>query len=224
MSVKVAVGWSGGKDSVFALYRVLESGDFEVVKLLTTLTKDYDRVSIHGVRRILLEKQAHALGLPLDEMFISKNASNEEYEETMVAFLSRYKALGVGSVVFGDIFLREVRAYREKLLFKVGMKGVFPLWGENTAALAHQFISEGFKAVVTSVDSTVLSMNYVGRSFDEQFLADLPESVDPCGENGEFHSFVYDGPLFREKVPFQKGQVVLRENRFYYCDLLPAET
>ena len=216
------VAWSGGKDSAFALYEILIAKSYEVLELLTTVTEDYDRISIHGVRCVLLEQQARSLGFPLEKMLISKGASDEEYEREMLRILTRYLASGVFSVVFGDIFLEDVRKYREGILSKVGMKGIFPLWKRDTRQLARTFIDLGFKAVITVVDSKVLGKEFVGRRYDTQFLAALPANVDPCGENGEFHSFVYDGPIFSERVPFTKGEIVLRENRFYYCDLVPS--
>jgi uncharacterized protein (TIGR00290 family) len=216
-----AIGlWSGGKDSALALYEILESGSYEVLELLTTVAKDYDRISIHGVRRVLLEQQAKALRIPLEQMFITKGASDAEYEGELLKTLKRHRDNGVFSVVFGDIFLGDVRKYREQILEKIGMNGIFPLWKKGTKELALKFINLGFKAVITSVDSNVLGKDFVGREYDEQFLSDLPADVDPCGENGEFHSFVYDGPIFHEKVSFTKAEKVLRENRFYYCDLL----
>jgi len=211
-----------GKDSALALHETLESGRYEVRELLTTVTRDYDRISIHGVRSVLLEKQAKALGFPLEKTFISKGASDEEYENEVVKALRRQRDAGVSSEVFGDIFLEDIRKYREQMLAKVGVNGVFPLWKKDTQTLARRFISLGFKAVVTSVDSEVLVEDFVGREYDLGFLSDLPKGVDPCGENGEFHSFVYYGPIFRGRVSFTKGAKVLRDNRFYYCDLVPV--
>jgi uncharacterized protein (TIGR00290 family) len=170
----------------------------------------------------LLEQQAKALRIPLEEMFITKGASDAEYESELLKVLGRHQANGVFSVVFGDVFLEDVRKYRKRILEKVGMNGIFPLWKKDTKDLARTFINLGFKAIITSIDSNVLGKDFVGREYDEQFLSDLPANVDPCGENGEFHSFVYDGPIFRERVLFTKGEVVLRDNRFYYCDLLPV--
>jgi len=219
---KVIVSWSGGKDSALALYEVLETGNYEVLELLTTVTKDYDRVSIHGVRRVLLEQQARSLGFELEKMIISKGASDEDYEREMLKVLTRHQTNGVFSVVFGDIFLEDVKKYRERMLSKIGMRGVFLLWKRDTRQLARTFIDLGFKAVITMVDSNFLGKDFAGRTFDAQFLSDLPSNVDPCGENGEFHTFVYDGPMFHEKILFTKGEIVLRENRFYYCDLIPS--
>ncbi|MHC4511395.1 MAG: Dph6-related ATP pyrophosphatase, partial [Planctomycetota bacterium] len=175
----------------------------------------------HGVRRTLLEQQARVLGLPLEIVFISKNASNGEYESQMRQVLTRYLAVGVRSVVFGDVFLAELREYRQEKLAAIGMEGLFPLWQRDTARLACAFIASGFRAVVTSADSNLLESTCVGRDFDEQFLSVLPLAVDPCGENGEFHSFVYDGPTFERPIAYTAGEVVLRENGFHYCDLLP---
>jgi uncharacterized protein (TIGR00290 family) len=222
MKEKVVVAWSGGKDSALALFEVLKTNRYEVLELFTTVTQDYDRVSIHGVRSVLLEQQARSLGFPLEKMFISKGTSDAEYESILQKALNRHRINGVFSVVFGDIFLEDVRKYREGILSKVGMKGIFPLWKKDTRQLARTFIDLGFKAVITVVDSKVLDKEFVGREYDAQFLVSLPANVDACGENGEFHSFVYDGPIFSEKIFFTKGEIVLRENRFYYCDLVPT--
>ncbi|KPK35643.1 MAG: ATP-binding protein [Phycisphaerae bacterium SG8_4] len=222
MKEKVLLAWSGGKDAALALHELRKSGQYEVTALLTTITRDYDRVCMHGVRSILLEQQAESLGLPVETMFISKNASNEEYESSMRQILEKYQAQGVCGVVFGDIFLQDLRQYREERLSQIGMKGLFPIWKRDTAELACTFIDLGFQAVVTCADSNLLDSTLVGRPFDEQFLSMLPEAVDPCGENGEFHSFVCDGPMFQQQIPHATGEVVLRENGFYYCDLVPA--
>ena len=222
MGEKVVVAWSGGKDSALALYEILKTNRYEVLELLTTVTQDYDRISIHGVRRVLLEQQARSLGFPLEKMFVSKGVSDAEYESILLKSLNGHRTNGVFSVVFGDIFLEDVRKYREGILSKVGMKGIFPLWKRDTRQLARAFVDLGFKAVITCVDSKSLGKDFVGREFDRQFLADLPFNVDPCGENGEFHSFVYDGPIFSERIFFTKGEIVLRESRFYYCDLVPT--
>jgi len=222
MREKVIVAWSGGKDSALALYEILNAKSYEVLELLTTVTEDYDRISIHGVRRVLLEQQARSLSFPLEKMFVSKGVSDAEYESILLKSLNGHRTNGVFSVVFGDIFLEDVRKYREGILSKVGLKGIFPLWKRDTRQLARTFIDLGFKAVITCVDSKSLGRDFVGREFDRQFLADLPFNVDPCGENGEFHSFVYDGPIFSERIFFTEGEIVLREKRFYYCDLVPT--
>jgi uncharacterized protein (TIGR00290 family) len=219
---KTILSWSGGKDSALALYEVQMSRDCEIVALLTTITEGYDRSSMHGIRRSLIEQQADVVGVPLEKVPLSRVSSNEEYESRMREILERYKARGVSSVVFGDIFLEDVRRYREDKLASIGMKGVFPLWGKETAGLARTFLGLGFKAVITCVDSEQMDPSHAGRAFDEQMLTSLPTSVDPCGENGEFHSFVHDGPIFRHPILFSKGEVVLREERFAYCDLIPT--
>ena len=224
MKEKVLLAWSGGKDAAMSLHELRKSGQYEVTALLTTITQDYDRVCMHGVRSVLLEQQAESIGVPAETMFISKNASNEEYESGMRQILEKYKAQGVCGVVFGDIFLEDLRKYREEKLSQIGMKGFFPIWKRDTAELACAFIDLGFEAVVTCADSNLLDSTLVGRPFDDQFLSMLPHAVDPCGENGEFHSFVFDGPLFEQQIPHTTGEVVLRENGFYYCDLLPAAT
>jgi uncharacterized protein (TIGR00290 family) len=224
MAEKILFCWSGGKDSALALYEIQQNETYEIVALLTTVTEDYDRISMHGIRRVLLEHQAESLNYSLEEVFISKNTSQEEYESTMRDILTKYLNCGVASIVFGDIFLEDVRKYREDNLSKIGMKGVFPLWKRDTSELAHTFIQLGFKAVITCVDTHVLDKTFVGRAFDEEFLSELPPHVDPCGENGEFHSFVFDGPIFRRRILHTTGEVVLRDNRFYYCDVIPVST
>ena len=223
MTEKVLVSWSGGKDSALALYELRTAGGYEACALLTTVTEEYDRISMHGVRRVLLEQQAASLGLPLEEVLISADMSSEGYGARMRAVLERHQARGVSSVVFGDVFLEDVRTYREDNLSKVEMRGVFPLWGRDTGELARTFVDLGFEAVITCVDTHILDGGFVGRAFDRQFLSELPAGVDPCGENGAFHSFVYDGPVFGERIAYTKGEMVLRENRFQYCDLMPVQ-
>lgn len=217
----VLVSWSGGKDSTLALHAILKDNSYRIAALLTTVTEDYDRISMHGVRRILLERQAASLGFPLEKVLIPKHASNVEYEANMERVLTKYKEQGVSSVVFGDIFLQDIRTYREEKLAPLGMKGIFPLWKRDTRELAHSLITLGFHAITTCVDIQMLGQQFVGRVLDERFLAELPPTVDACGENGEYHSFVYDGPLFTKKIAYTPGEIVLRDNRFCYCDLLP---
>jgi uncharacterized protein (TIGR00290 family) len=219
---KVLVSWSGGKDSAIALHEIIISQEYAISALLTTLTEDYDRISIHGVRRVLLEQQAATLGFPLEKVFIPKDSSNEEYEARMGQVLARYKNSGITAVVFGDIFLDDLRKYREEKLAGLAMKGIFPIWKRDTHELAYSLIPLGFKAITTCVDTQVLGHQFVGRIIDKQFLDELPPGVDACGENGEYHSFVYDGPIFKEPVCCTVGKIVLRENRFCYCDLIPA--
>lgn len=185
------------------------------------MTQDYDRISIHGVRRILLEQQVEAIGLQLEKIFIKKGASNVDYEAEFIGSLKKYADCGISSVVFGDIFLEDVRRYREELVTKVGLQAVFPLWKKDTLELARDFVDCGFNAVITVVDSNVLGKEFVGREYDKEFISDLPKGVDSCGENGEFHSFVYNGPNFKKPVKFIRGKVQLREKRFWYCDIIP---
>jgi uncharacterized protein (TIGR00290 family) len=222
MIEKILLCWSGGKDSAFALHELQKANRFEVAALITTVTEGYDRISMHGVRRTLLEQQAASLGIPLEKVVISQQATNEEYGTKMQALLESYLLQGITKVAFGDLFLEDLRKYREKNLAKIGMSGVFPIWKRDTTAMAREFISLGFRTVICCVDAEALDGKFVGRNFDAEFLAELPKAVDPCGENGEFHSFVYDGPIFKNQIPFEKGEIVLRDKRFYYCDLIPT--
>jgi uncharacterized protein (TIGR00290 family) len=221
MKEKIIFTWSGGKDSAMALHELKKNAGYEIAALLTTVTEDYDRISMHGVRRELLEAQAASLGIPLEKVLISRQSLNEDYESRMRTALERYKAEGITSVAFGDIFLEELRRYREDNLAKIGMKGIFPLWKRRTSDLARAFIHAGFRAVITCVDSEVLDKRFAGREFDEAFLSELPSGIDPCGENGEFHSFVYDGPIFENGIRHTRGEMVLRDQRFWYLDLIP---
>lgn len=215
------MSWSGGKDSCLALYEIQRTSLYRVAALLTTVTRDYDRISMHGVRRVLLERQAAALGLPLHEVFIAKDATNQEYEAKMEEALSPYRERGIESVVFGDLFLDEIRAYREQFLAQHRMRGLYPVWGRDTTELIRGFIGLGFKAVITCVDGKVLDASFAGMMLDDDFLSALPPHVDPCGENGEFHTFVFDGPIFREPVSFSAGEKVARDF-FWFCDLVPT--
>jgi len=222
MKKNILMSWSGGKDSSLALYEIQKSRNYEVTALITTVTSDYDRVSMHGLRTNLLDEQVGSLDIPLQKVFISKNASNEEYESRFNEVLLNYKESGIRDVVFGDLFLEEIKKYREDLLGKIGMECVFPIWKRDTVKLAKRFIGLGFKAVTVCIDSNVLGKEFAGREFDEHFLEDLPRGIDPCGENGEFHTFVYDGPIFRKPIDHSLGEIVLRDERFYYCDILPV--
>lgn len=220
MSEPVLLSWSGGKDSALALHALRQMPGVEVAGLLTTVTEDYDRISMHGVRRTLLERQAAEAGLPLHIVRIPRECTNEQYEERMTAVLSGIRDAGIRRVAFGDLFLEDVRAYRESRLASFGMEALFPLWGKDTAALARDFLRLGFAAVLVCVDTEALAAAFAGRSFDESLLRDLPPGVDPCGEKGEFHTFVHAGPVFRTPVPFRLGKVEDR-GRFQYCDLTP---
>jgi uncharacterized protein (TIGR00290 family) len=219
---RVALLWSGGKDSALALHALRRAGEYEVAALLTTVTEEYDRVSMHGVRRTLLERQVAAVGLPLRQVPLPRNCSNAEYASRMSWACEELKGIGLHTVASGDIFLEDVRRYREGQLAQAGMRAVFPLWGKDPAQLARTFVAEKFEGVTVCVDSRALGEEWAGRAFDGPFLADLPPGVDPCGENGEFHTFVYDGPIFKERIAWSRGEVVLRDDRFYYCDLLPG--
>ena len=218
----VVVAWSGGKDSSLALQALHASVDFEPVALLTTVTRDYDRISMHGVRRDLLHAQAESTGLPLVETMIDAKAGNASYEASMRGALDeiRTRFPDVRHLAFGDLFLGDVRAYRERQLAGTGFTPLFPVWGEKTAALARRFIADGFRATIVCVDTQQLDGAFAGRAFDEALLDELPGSADPCGENGEFHTFVADGPIFSFPIRCATGEHVLRDDRFAYCDLL----
>ncbi len=223
MAERILFCWSGGKDSCMALHELLRDSQYEIAALLTTVTETYDRISMHGVRRELLERQAAALGLPLEIVTIPPACVNAEYEARMEAMLTRWKARGVRRVAFGDIFLQDLREYRERNLARIGMEAIFPVWLRPTDKLVREFIGLGFRAVTVCVDPNKLDESFVGREINEDFLAQLPAGVDPCGENGEFHSFVFSGPGFAEPVEFARGEIVLREG-FRFCDLVPAGT
>lgn len=217
----VALAWSGGKDSSLALAALRADPTVEVVSLLTTVTGDYDRISMHGVRRTILDAQTSALGLPLIEATIPAAATNDLYEDAFATALEvlRQQRPDVSHLAFGDLFLADVRAYRESLLERLGWTPVFPLWGKDTALLARQFVGEGYRAILSCVDTTQLGREFAGRDFDARLLDELPGTVDPCGERGEFHTCVYDGPIFRWPLSLQAGERVRRDGRFEYCDL-----
>jgi uncharacterized protein (TIGR00290 family) len=219
------MSWSGGKDSALALLTLASQPDVEIVGLLTSVTRGYDRVSIHGVRRGLLEAQAAALQLPLTEILLDPECSNDAYEAAFFDAVAGARAThgAIEGIAFGDLFLEDVRQYRERLLAGTGLAPLFPLWGEPTGALAARCITLGIEARLVCVDTTQLAPTFAGRLYDHALLADLPPSVDPCGERGEFHTFVADGPGFRERVTYTVGEIVRRGDRFVYCDLLPAQ-
>ncbi len=221
MAEDILFCWSGGKDSAMALHALQSEREYRVTGLLTTITEIYDRVSMHGVRRVLLERQAASIGLPLHVVPIPPQCVNATYELRMKEALTEHLAAGVKNVAFGDIFLEDLRVYRERNLDLLNMKGVFPIWMCDTRELADEFLHLGFKAIAVCIDPRVLDPSFAGRMLDESFFADLPPGVDPCGENGEFHSFVFDGPVFRTPVRFVSGEKVLREG-FWFCDLLPV--
>ena len=218
---KTILSWSSGKDSAFALHELRQMPEYEVIGLLTTLNQVHDRVAMHAVRRTLLHAQARAAALPLVEIDLPYPCSNEEYEARMRGFVERALALGVTHVAFGDLFLADVRAYRERQLAGTGLTPVFPLWGRPTPALAREMLAAGLRARLTCVDPRQISASFAGREFDEALLADLPSSADPCGERGEFHTFVWAGPMFREPLRVVPGEVVERDG-FVFADVLPG--
>jgi uncharacterized protein (TIGR00290 family) len=221
VKARTVMAFSGGKDSSYALWRLMQDDRYEVGGLLTTLTEGYDRISMQGVRRSLLDAQAEALGLPLYPAYIPQKASNEVYERAMGAMVQRLVAGGFTACAFGDLFLEDVRAYRERMLTGSGLDPVFPIWGEDTGRLAHRLIEDGFRAVITCVDPEAVPASLAGREFDEALLAELPPGTDPCAERGEFHTFVYDAPHFAYPISFARGEVVERDG-FVFADLIPA--
>jgi uncharacterized protein (TIGR00290 family) len=220
MRAKTWISWSSGKDSTFALHAARHDDAVEVVGLLVTFNGDADRVAMHAVRRILVETQAERLGLPLHTVELPAPCPNEVYEQRMAAAAATARTNGIDHIVFGDLFLADVRAYREQLLAPTGITPLFPLWGRPTATLARQMLAGGVRAVLTCVDPKQLPGEFVGRAFDEQLLADLPDGVDPCGERGEFHTFVYDGPGFSAPIDIDVGELVERDG-FVFCDISP---
>lgn len=203
--------WSGGKDSALALHKIWQGGQYEVLTLLTTVSEPYQRISMHGVRTALLDQQAAALGLPCRKLFLPETPTMAAYEQLLGRTMRELQDAGATASVFGDIFLEDLRQYREAKLAEVGLKAVFPLWGVPTAELIREFIGLCFKTITTCVNEKFLDRSFVGRVIDEDFLRDLPANVDPCGENGEFHTFVFDGPLFSQPVAFEKGEIVYRK-------------
>lgn len=227
---KTFFNWSGGKDSAMALYQMMETKGYEVNALLTNISRDYERISMHGVRKSLLLRQVENLKLkiPLHLLELWEGMSMEDYSQLMETQLNEFKAKTIRQAVFGDIFLEDLRAYREEKLASVGMSGVFPLWGQDTRQLVEHFIELGFKAIVVCTNAKLLDESFCGRIIDNDFLNDLPANVDPCGENGEYHSFVFDGPIFDKAVDFTIGEKVLRDygasngdwdHQFWYLDL-----
>jgi uncharacterized protein (TIGR00290 family) len=219
---QVILSWSGGKDSALALQALRGDPTTEVVGLLTSVTREYDRISVHGVRRALLEAQVKRLDLPLFEIQLEPSCTNEAYEAAFHSALAHIREIqpDVSHIAFGDLFLEDVRTYRERLLAGSGVEPLFPIWGLDTAALARRFINDGFTARIVCVDTTQLDPSFAGREFDDQLLTDLPPTVDPCGERGEFHTFVSDGPGFNSPVDYHVGETVLRDGRFMFCDIL----
>jgi uncharacterized protein (TIGR00290 family) len=215
---KALISWSSGKDSAFALHEIRQAGELEVVGALTTVTETFDRVSIHGVRQAVLEAQCEAVGLPLRIVSIPYPCPNEIYEARMGQAVERAVRAGITHMIFGDLFLRDIRAYREQKLAGTGLTPVFPLWERPTLPLAHAMIESGFQAYVATVDLSRLPLEFAGRKFDLALLAELPHGIDPCGENGEFHTCVVGGPIFSRPVAVAVGDRVQRDG-YGYCDL-----
>jgi uncharacterized protein (TIGR00290 family) len=232
MAVPVFMNWSGGKDSALALYHLLGDARYDVVHLLTSVNAHYQRVSMHGVRVALLEAQAARIGQPLTRLELPEAPDMAAYEQQMQATLGPLVAQGITHAAFGDIFLEDLRAYREQQLARLGLQAVFPLWQRPGADILREYLALGFRAIVVCVNEQYLDQSFCGRELDEAFLRDLPASVDPCGENGEYHSFVFEAPYFSAPIAVERGKIVRRtypapagggEAAFWYCDLLPAE-
>ncbi|MGB2667771.1 MAG: hypothetical protein WAK48_27495 [Candidatus Acidiferrum sp.] len=220
MAIPLVFSWSGGKDSAMALHVLVRDPHYEVVSLLTTVTEGYERISMHGVRNELLHRQAESIGLPVEEVRIPQQCPNPVYEARMAEAVLRFREQGVLHVGFGDIFLEDLRVYREQKLMLANMTALFPIWKIDTRELACRFVEDGFRAFTACIDPRKLDKSFAGRELDASFFRDLPAGVDPCGENGEFHTFVFAGPIFRFPIPVQVGQVVERDS-FVFCDLLP---
>lgn len=234
MKPKAIFNLSSGKDSALALYKISKENQFEITSLLTSINQEFQRISMHGVHISLLEKQAESLGFSLIKMEIPKEPTIEEYQDTMIRTMNEIQSQGVTRSIFGDIFLEDLRKYREDQLNNIGMEAVFPLWKINTTDLIHEFLDLGFKTIVTCVNETYLDKSFAGRIIDHDFIKDLPENVDPCGENGEFHTFTFDGPIFKNPIDFKVGEIVKKtypkpksdendqegEYVFWFCDLI----
>jgi uncharacterized protein (TIGR00290 family) len=246
---QIIFSWSGGKDSAMCLYGILNDREYDVMCLLTNISEPYQRISMHGVRVELLHAQADSIGLPLVKMQVPETPTMEVYERVMNTTMTGLKTQGATGAVYGDIFLADLRKYRESQMAELNLKAIFPLWGKPTSELIREFIDLGFKAVITCVNEMYLDKSFAGRILDIDCINDLPENVDPCGENGEYHTFVFDGPIFKRPISFIKGDIVYKkyssstesavsnngsdpdntnanspfENGFWYCDLLPAE-
>ncbi|GGE93485.1 diphthine--ammonia ligase [Hymenobacter cavernae] len=239
MSISALMNWSGGKDSALALYHILQDPHYAVAQLLTSVNAHHQRVSMHGVRVSLLEMQAQRIGLPLIQLALPEMPAMDDYERLMTATLAPLQQQGITHAIFGDIFLEDLRTYREQQLAKLGMQAVFPLWQRPGADILREYLDLGFQAVVVCVNEQHLDASFCGRLLDHDFLRDLPSGVDPCGENGEYHSFVFDAPYFSAPIAFERGELVRRiyasptgsaaeanapdpfAAGFWYCDLLP---
>ena len=234
MKKKVSVSWSGGKDSAFALHKIVQEGALEVRNLHTSFNDQLRRVGMHGTPENLIELQASAIGLPLHRIYIPAASSNEEYETAMLAFYRQQKEAGIEAIVFGDIFLEDLKEYRDQLLQKAGLEGIYPLWGQDTQQLILEFLEEGFKTTICAADAKYFAREVAGQSIDKSFIQRLPAKVDPCGEKGEFHTFVSEGPIFRKPITFKVGEVVKKSyghgnnpaysTDFWFAELSEAET
>lgn len=241
---KVLFNWSGGKDSSLALYHLKKDKTFEITSLMTSISAEYNRISMHGVRKELLLEQGKAIGLPIKELLLPASPSMSEYDAIMKTVMTEVKTEGITHSAFGDIFLEDLKRYREERLAEVGLKALFPIWKRDTTELVKEFIDYGFKTIVVCVKGDVLDESFAGRVIDHDFIADLPKGVDPCGENGEFHTFAFDGPIFDYSIPFDIGDTVFREYKapkdsddsclladgaqkmsgYYFKDLLPINS
>jgi uncharacterized protein (TIGR00290 family) len=234
---KAIFNWSGGKDSSLCLYKILQENNFEIIRLLTSVNSEYQRISMHGVRVELLEKQAGLIGIPLQKLELPEMPDMEIYERQMEKIMAELKAEGAEASIYGDIFLDDLRKYREEKLASIGLTGVFPLWKKDTKELLNEFLDLGFKTIITCVNEKYLDKSYAGKIIDHDFISNLPANVDPCGENGEFHTFVFEGPIFKEPIKIKTGEIIYRKYSppggadhpsqndpykygFWYCDLL----
>jgi len=239
--MKAFFNWSGGKDSALALYHAQKNNQYSIDKLVTNINGKHRRISMHGIREELVELQAEAIGLPLQKIILPEEPSMQEYENTMKENLQRLKEEKFTHAFFGDIFLEDLKRYREEKLATVNIRAMFPLWKRDTLELMHEFIDLGFKTIVVCIKAELLPQEFAGRIIDKEFLKDLPNNVDACGENGEFHTFVFDGPIFKKPIDIKTGEKVFREYKapkdekdncftklpavsmgFWFCDLLPA--
>lgn len=243
---KAYFNWSSGKDSALALYKVLQQKEYEVVKLITNVNQDYERVSMHGLREELLNAQAKSIGIPIEKIYFPATVNMKEYNQKMLEKTTELKQQELHQAVFGDIHLEDLRKYRDKKLAEVGIKGVYPLWKKDTKDLLKEFLDLGFKTITVCTNAKLLGEEFVGRIIDEDFIKSLPKNVDMCGENGEFHTFCFDGPIFKKPVNFEIGEKVLRnytlhknnddncyssnkkntknyDTSFWYCDLKIAK-
>lgn len=220
MRRKTLLSWSSGKDSAWALYKLLNDPEIELSGLFCTVNMAFNRVAMHGVRAELLHMQANSIGLPLEIIEIPYPCSNAHYEEIMGEFVERAKEIGIECFAFGDLFLEDIRQYREEKLNGSGIQAIFPLWSMPTEQLARTMVVSGLEAVITCIDPKQIAKNYVGRDYDLSFLESLPKDIDPCGENGEFHSFVFNGPMFKQKIEINVGEIVQRDG-FVFADIKP---